>query len=221
MNKYQKSLLTETSCSMRHCEENVWTGEKFFFKQNEDITLKDYVLCISNPSIEAVFAMEGDTQTPFEKKEGKFCFFVDFDHKIDGIKIVFQNGLADDLIVPVEYVEADKEAYYAQKEKERKDALLAAASIKCATGADLVNIYFQPCCKEYGRTEIALYRDNQMLAKYKVDEDSFFKSIGGLAYGTYSFILKQFDKAGKTILETTPMLFTIHNSRHGKPLVVI
>lgn len=229
MNKYQKSLLSGTSCSLKHCEEKVWTGGKFSFKQNEDITLKDYVLCISNPSIEAVFAMDGDAQTPFEEKEGKFCSLVDFDHKIDSIKIVFKNGLADDLIVPVEYVEADREAYYAQKEKERNAALLTAAAIKCATGSNLVNIYFQPCCDEYEYTEIQLYIPQQVISKgwtsegrelydipawsfikkTKVNPEEFYASIGGLAYGKYAFVLKQFNKGGNILLTTDYIGFSI------------
>lgn len=48
-----------------------------------------------------------------------------------------------------------------------------------------------------------------MLAKYKVDEDTFFKSISGLAYGKYTFVLKQFDKDSNPLLETEHIEFTI------------
>ena len=91
---------------------------------------------------------------------------INFDNKIDSIMLVFKNNLADELLIPVVYQEADKQAYYAKKEQERKDALLKSANIKVATGTDLVNIYFQPCCDEYCKTEITLYKDSMMLAKY-------------------------------------------------------
>ena len=55
------------------------------------------------------------------------------------------------------YVEADKEKYYARKEEERKRRLLENAYVKAAVGANLVNVYFQPCCEEYGYTEIDFY----------------------------------------------------------------
>lgn len=90
---------------------------------------------------------------------------------------------------------------------EHKAELLKVANIKVSTGADLVNIYFQPCCDSYARTEITLYKDNMMLAKYKVGEDVFFKSINGLAYGKYEFILKQFDDKGNIILESDKISF--------------
>ena len=48
-----------------------------------------------------------------------------------------------------------------------------------------------------------------MLAKYKVDEETFFKSISGLAYGNYEFILKQFDDKGNILLETDKIAFYI------------
>ena len=83
------------------------------------------------------------------------------------------------------------------------------ANIKVSTGADLVNIYFQPCSDDYLRTEIVLYKDGLMLAKYKVDEETFFKSISGLAYGKYEFILKQFDDKGNIILETDKISFSL------------
>ena len=134
---------------------------------------------------------------------------INFNDRIEKIKISFINNLADDYILTIKYEEADKERYHAKKEQERKEALLAAAAIKCSTGADLVNIYFQPCNDSYARTEIILYRDEQMLAKYKVDEECFFKAITGLAYGTYKFILKQYDKDNNIILESNPTSFKI------------
>ena len=48
-----------------------------------------------------------------------------------------------------------------------------------------------------------------MLAKYKVDEEVFFKSINGLAYGKYEFVLKQLNTKNETILETDKISFQI------------
>ena len=48
-----------------------------------------------------------------------------------------------------------------------------------------------------------------MLAKYRVDEECFFKAIIGLAYGKYAFVLKQFDSNGEVLFETDKMEFSI------------
>ena len=113
----------------------------------------------------------------------------------------------------IEYVEANKEIYFAKKEQEHKESLLKTANIKVSTGVNLVNIYFQPCSDNYARSEIVLYKDNMMLAKYKVDEEAFFKSITGLANGKYSFVLKQYDNNSSIILETNQIDFIISTPR--------
>ena len=248
MDKYQKYIFESSRgcCGLSVCGkyalENVVYDDKIIFKQNEDITITDYVFYIANIGIQSVFAVVGETETPLvegniptsphyrgEASKGLFLP-ISFDNKIDFIKIVFKNNLADDLIFPVIYEEADKEKYYAQKEQERKDGLLKAADIKFSTGADLVNIYFQPCCEQYEYTEIMLFIPKEeivkgytgdgrkvveipawsMIKKSKVDVEDFYKSIGGLAHGKYSFVLKQFDSKGNLLVETGKIEFSIN-----------
>ena len=236
MDKYQEALLKTSRAYIGfsvqgHLKSSgIYKDEKIILKQDPDITINDYALYISNISVEAVFAIKGASQIPFtaqadptyRETRTRFYLPVNFDDKIDSVLIEFKNNLADALTIPVVYEEADKQAYYAKKEQERKDELLKVAAIKCSTGADLVNIYFQPCNDSYARTEIILYRDEQMLAKYKVDEECFFKAITGLAYGTYKFILKQYDKDNNIILESNPTSFKIESATahiYGKGFV--
>ena len=236
MDKYQEALLKTSRAYIgfsikEHMRNNgIYEDEKIILKQDPDITINDYTLYISNISVEAVFAIKGTSKIPFtaqadptyRETQARFYLPINFDDKIDSVLIEFKNDLADALTIPVVYEEADKQAYYAKKEQERKDELLKVAAIKCSTGADLVNIYFQPCNDSYARTEIILYRDEQMLAKYKVDEECFFKAITGLAYGTYKFILKQYDKDNNIILESNPTSFKIESATahiYGKGFV--
>ena len=223
MDKYQEALLKTSRAYIgfsikEHLRSNgIYEDEKIILKQDPDITISDYTLYVSNISVEAVYAVKGTKKIPFttqadptyRETQARLYYSINFDDKIDSILIEFKNNLADALTIPVVYEEADKQAYYAKKDQERKNELLKVAAIKCSTGADLVNIYFQPCNDEYARTEIVLYRDEQMLAKYKVDEECFFKAITGLAYGTYKFILKQYDKDNNIILESNPTPFKI------------
>ena len=112
--------------------------------------------------------------------------------------------------------------YNTKLARELNEELLKIANINVSTGADFVNIYFQPCFDDYVHTEITLYKDNMMLAKYKVDEETFFKSINGLAYGKYEFILKQFDKDNNIILETDKISFSLVKPDYsGKPTIII
>lgn len=195
--------------------------------QDEDITKTKYVLIIRGKENykEVFFGISVYANKKWEeikKEENRFRIIVDFNNRIEKIKLSFVNNLADDYIFNVKYQEADKEKYFAKKEQEKKELLLKTANIKIATGIDLVNIYFQPCCDNYDRTEIVLYKDNLMLAKYKVNEEEFFKSINGLAFGKYEIVLKQFDKNGAVLLETDKIPFSIYAPDYGgKPTVII
>lgn len=196
-------------------------NDSFTIKQDEDINLIEYALVLVNKIdiFSNIYICKNDEWTgialTMENNVPTYKIIVNFNDRIEKIKFEFKNQLADDYILSVCYQEADKEKYYAKKEQERKDDLFKKANIKVSTGTDLVNIYFQPCCDNYARTEIVLYKDDIMLAKYKVDEETFFKSISGLAYGKYEFILKQFDDKGNIILETDKIAFSINAPHYG------
>lgn len=222
MDKYQEYIikkLYERVCSYTYNSPDVKDAPltslnegTFVIKQNEDITIKKYNLRIKNDAIEMVFAIKNEIEIPFEIDSDKFIYLLDFDNKIDSVKIVFKHGVADDLVIPVEFIEADKEAYYAKKEAERIAELHRKAAISCATGVNLVNIYFQPCSEKYAKTEITLYRNEFMIAKYLVEGELYFKAISDLACGSYSFVLKQFRADGEVLLETKHINFFIELS---------
>ena len=202
MNKYQKYFLKEDAyidcfalgndinCSLDRTLENGVVR----IKQNEDISIKEYTLASRYP-FDYLCENEWRKSSKMENRVWQIAKF-DWSVPIEKVRFLVDNEFVEALEINIEYEFADVEAYNKKQEQKRKNDLIEKASIKHSTGADLVNIYFQPCSSDYIRTEIALYRDGLMLSKYKVDEESFFKSIGGLAYGTYSFVVKQFDKNG-------------------------
>lgn len=200
--------------------------DTFTITQDADINIVDYVLLIEKDDkiseiLNKVYIQVKDkwkevSLVASEKNQNAvYKISVSFNNRTEKIKLSFKNNLADDYILNIKYVEADKDAYYSKQEQKKKDNLLNTANIKHSTGNDLVNIYFLPCCEEYERTEIILFKDNQMLAKYKVDDGVFFKSIGGLAYGTYEYIVKQFGKDDKLLLETDKIKFSISAPYYG------
>ena len=141
-----------------------------------------------------------------------------FKDKVGKIKLHFTGDLVDDLEMDIIYESITKEqemAYYENEEKQQRDALIAKTNIKIATGVDLVNIYFQPCSDGYNYSQIFLYKDGFMIAKYKVEEGMFFKSISGLAAGHYEFVLKQFDSKDEILIESDKQEFYIKNPTAG------
>ena len=215
MNKYQKYFLKEDAyidcfalgsdinCSLDRTLENGVVR----IKQNEDISIKEYTLASRYP-FDYLCENEWRKSSKMENRVWQIAKF-DWSVPIEKVRFLVDNEFVEALEINIEYEFANVEAYNKKQEQKRKNDLIEKASIKHSTGADLVNIYFQPCSSDYIRTEIALYRDGLMLSKYKVDEESFFKSIGGLAYGTYSFIVKQFDKSDNLLLETEHIEFTV------------
>lgn len=128
--------------------------------QHENITFLNYVLYIQCEAIviDSIFAIRKGEQIKLKNGDEQILTLpIDFDDRFDSLKIVFKDNLADDVIVPLVYKEADKNAYYAHIEHERRVELLKNANIKISTGSDLVNIYFQPCNSAYSKTIIELY----------------------------------------------------------------
>ena len=219
MNKYQKYFLKEDAyidcfalgsdinCSLNRTLENGVVR----IKQNEDISIKEYTLASRYP-FDYLCENEWRKSSKMENRVWQIAKF-DWSVPIEKVRFLVDNEFVEALEINIEYEFADVETYNKKQEQKRKNDLIEKASIKHSTGADLVNIYFQPCSSDYIRTEIALYRDGLMLAKYKVDEESFFKSIGGLAYGTYSFIVKQFDRNDNLLLETEHIEFTLKSPK--------
>ena len=208
-----------------------WDNAECIIIQYENPNIIEYVLVVpeeqylSGISIYKNGKWSNVEKNIWNRKERKipaYKIILNFNDRIEKIKVSFIENFANDFTFSIQYQEADKEKYNEKLAMEHKAELLKVANIKVSTGADLVNIYFQPCCDSYARTEITLYKDNMMLAKYKVDEETFFKSISGLAYGKYEFILKQFDDKGNIILETDKISFSLSRPNYGgKPTIYI
>ncbi len=215
--------------------------DEFNVIQDEDINKTKYVLIFGASAdkytlISGVFVCKNDQwiEIPCINDE-YYRIIVDFNDKISAVKFLFINRIANDYILKITYTEADRDRYFEKVEKEKKDALEKAANIKVATGVDLVNIYFQPCCDEYDHTEILLYIPREeickgrtsndkevidviswsLIKKCKVSADDFYQSINGLAYGKYSVILKQYDKNNNIIIQTDYIIFTISEPQKG------
>ena len=111
MDKYQKYLLYferhyfDLAINKKtRGDDGAIQDDKIILKQNEDIAIKDYTLYIANSAIESIFAITGKTQTPFKQEhdpvysshksgnQNRFYLPIDFEHKIDSIKIVIMQN---------------------------------------------------------------------------------------------------------------------------------
>ena len=252
MDKYQKVLLeTEKTSVFFTCtskknslvlnggfnyDEDVYT-----LTQEEDIFSTKYEFVVkTNPNIETcTFLVNGEWQSA-SRKGSAFSVELDFENRVEKVKLTFADNIVDDYTFSVQYVEADKDLYYQKQAETRRNTYIEAAQIKHSTGADLVNIYFQPCCANCGKTEIELWiaqgkRENhhgmiayipkliggtpeQMIAKFTVEEGFLFKAINGLANGVYAYRLRQFSKNDEMLFESDFQFFEIRPQGAGRPM---
>lgn len=235
MNKYQNYLMDKINI-IYYQENDKSKGSKAYYdskivvKQGEDITITNYLLNLLKEtfilSVEYNYNNEWNevdyVDYSYDKSIKLYTIPIDFDDRITEIKITFINNIVEPIVLPIEYVEADKEAYYAKKESEKKEALLKAAAVTHEVGAALVNIFFQPCSVDYHHTEIDLYYQDRLIATHKVNKGEFFKSIDKLASCTFCYILRQYNATNEILIETEKTEFTIKNNVHyvnSKPII--
>jgi len=252
MDKYQKVLLeTEKTSVFFTCTSKKnslvlnggfnYNEDVYTLTQEEDIFSTKYEFVVkTNPNIETcTFLVNGEWQSA-SRKGSAFSVELDFENRVEKVKLTFADNIVDDYTFSVQYVEADKDLYYQKQAETRRNTYIEAAQIKHSTGADLVNIYFQPCCAECGKTEIELWiakgrRENhhgmipyipklisaepeQMIAKFNVEEGFLFKSINGLANGVYVYRVRQFSKNEEMLFESDYQFFEIRSQGTGRPM---
>jgi hypothetical protein len=252
MNKYQRAILENQDVKVFYTCSSIknsavlaagfdYDNDTYALTQEEDIFSTTYEFVVkANPNIESCEYYCNGAWCAVEKKAGNFVVMLDFEKRVEKVKFTFADNLADDYIFTVNYTEADKDLYYKKQADNRRNTYIAAAQIKHSTGADVVNIYFQPCCAECGKTEIELWiakgrRENhhgmiayipklisaepeQMIAKFNVEEGFLFKSINGLANGVYVYRVRQFSKNEEMLFESDFQFFEISPQGTGRPM---
>lgn len=248
MNKYQKFILERTLCFIsKDMEVNdkkavtnyVNDNDEFMIQQDENYNIKKHNIIVGGLSIDSI---EIDGKKCEKIETPKHSYFddkmnlavVDFDNRAKEITFNFANNVAEPLTLKLKFIESDHASFDAKEAESNRQNLMAAANIKLATGADLVNVYFQPVTDNYGHTVIELYlakgkfeqhhgsviHDDwkptlqsgtieSLLGKFKVEDGMFFKAITGLANGVYGVKITEFDKSEKPLFSSDVMFFVI------------
>ena len=238
MNKYQKFILERTLCFIsKDMEVNdkkavtnyVNDNDEFMIQQDENYNIKKHNIIVGGLSIDSI-EIDG-------KKDDKMNLaVVDFDNRAKEITFNFANNVAEPLTLKLKFIESDHASFDAKEAESNRQNLMAAANIKLATVADLVNVYFQPVTENYSYTVIELYLAQgnfekqhissgvayklppakllggtieSLLGKFKVEDGMFFKAITGLANGVYGVKITEFDKNEKPLFSSDVMFFVI------------
>lgn len=242
MDKYQESLMRGIRFELFDAitskgQDVVYENDALKIVQDKDITHNEYLVYIArnNSVISKVEVFEnGEYKEPPQYTPIKFfdgsTFYrkdlvikVDFDSQsITKIRVYFVDDLADPLEITTEYVSADKEQYYKEKELQERLELIDKMKVAESCGEDLVTIRFQKCLDSVEATKITLFdKSKQLMGVFKVEEGMFYKSIINLAYGTYFYKVSQYDKNDVLIVETDYIEFHLGAPSYGyqKPIV--
>lgn len=188
-------------------------------RQDDDISIGDYKIILYTDAPVNLYEYAHGEWNKLDGNERSYTSYrydigLDINNPIEKLRLESPLNLVDPIEISVRVVYADKEAYYAEQDRIKQAERLKTASIRCATGQNLVNIYFQPCAENYALTEITLYhkesdKEFQLMGKYSVSGEIYFKSITGLAHGVYAYVLKQLDKDGNVLIETEKTEFRL------------
>lgn len=181
--------------------------------QNENYNVKEYNLYLLISIAEKIECIYNDNII-LAKSFGsdKYLVKLDFDNKVERIKIYFKDNIVDPIDLPITFVDADKEKYDQKLLEEHKKSLIEKANVKVTTGDSVINVTFQPVLDSFNYSKVELFKitgtkvvngknvyDYQLMAKYKTESEVYFHSITGLAYDHYAIILIQYDNSNNEI----------------------
>lgn len=130
---------------------------------------------------------------------------INLDNRPQKLKLIVPGNICEDIIIDIKYDIMSEEEYW--KIQNSPETLRQNMNVSCRTSESLVNIYWKHAKENVvALVRIDLYMgevgSGQLMAKYKINDEIFFKSIEGLAYGKYYFQLFQYDKDNKEIAST-------------------
>lgn len=227
MDKYQKFILDRTTCFISENKELDSNAKKnsvtsfinengeFLVKQVENYNIKKHFIFFSGVKLASV-EIDGsvceviDTSKHGLLDEKTIVVPVDFDKQAKEIKVSFPDGLADPLALKLNFIETDHSIYDSKVQAEINQKICP----EHKTGIDLVNIYWNLVSDEVETTQINLYfvsnNAERLISKYK-ENGAMFKSVTGLAFGTYRYEVIELDKNEQEIARTQKIEFRLSN----------
>lgn len=143
--------------------------------------------------------------------------YIDFSYlnPIKEISLHIRYDLADNIVIQV------NSSLFKEIPRDITKERLTSLNCKITTGESLINVLFQPCCDKYANSAVSLYSsEKQLMVKMNVNQEMFFHSITGLAFGQYFLVVEQFDEFKKLLIQTDFMAVNLSRPNYGgKPII--
>ncbi len=213
--------------------------------QNDDLDISNYeIFAVSNKSIgNAISFVEwkiGDglikdtvkERTIADKSNILACVspkfqFRDSSERPAKLIIHWVNDLADPVIINFEYIDASDEAFASKKAKEKKEKDASDISLQLTSGENIINTYYKKACNYVDSTIVTLESKIEIrynvYERYPVEEkivsaDTLFVPFINLAHGTYIVTVKQQNKKGVVLAETSKEIKLIGPVYNARPV---
>ena len=184
--------------------------------QDENYNIKNRNLMIMSNVIDHV-ELDGKRIDPVKENDKRNDHYViipfNFDKRAKQLKLYFSNGITEDVILNIAFSEADHKIFDSKVQAEINEKIKP----EHKTGNDLVNIYWNLVSDEVETTQINLYfvsGEERLIGKYK-ENGPMFKSITGLAFGTYRYEIIELGKNGEELARTKKIEFKISAPVYG------
>ena len=194
MDQYQLSLINRGSFGFDSANgsEKIEFNNGFTLYQNENYKISGYKLLIDNPVVDYVLYL-GKKYAP---KSGSIIeVSIDFNNIGSELTMVFKNGVADDCVLPIKCVLADHSKFDEKEAKENQERLNKNVALVVTKGNSLINVYFKKADDSVTKSVLKIYfwNNNESYLIEESENNTGFKSMAGLGYGTYECTVEQYD----------------------------
>ena len=228
MNKYQRFVLEQVKCCVSKDEEPsfdkmfvefVNSKEEFEVRQDENYNIKKHFIHIRGAQIASV-KVDGKSAALTNEEKKQYRIAVNFEKPAKEIEIEFADHICENLKLRLAFIEVDHQIYDSKVQAEINERIHP----EHKTGIDLVNIYWDSVSYKVAYSQINLYvvaTGERLIGKFKESETTF-KSITGLAFGTYHYEIIEFDNDGKELARTNKISFNLTAPNYsGRHTVII
>ena len=131
---------TDTGCYSFNFDK---AGKKITIQQNENYHLTKYQMAIGHPALAKVGLVQGDKEeTAIADEKHVARFIVDFNSKIQYLKLYFINDIVDPVEVPVEFIDADQSKWNQFELQQNRKDLFEKVSIIVKFGDSFANVFY-------------------------------------------------------------------------------
>lgn len=193
MDKYQLRLLNNGAITFvsENGEEKSEFDNILTVYQNENYKIEGYKIIFSNPLIDKIVFNSKE----YLNKDNKIVVDFNFEEACSSVNVSFKNGIADDCIIEISKVFADKEAYDLKVQEETKAKYTQDIALTTSTGIDLINVFWKKANSSVNKVVLKIFYESESGISYQImnkNVDGEFFSLTGLGFGKYKISLEQY-----------------------------